>query len=121
MQDGAGAEVVLRDGTRFSADVYALCTPFEVTRQWLQDDLYQADPELGNLHLLEAQPMAALHLRLRNEVPDLPKEHVFLHGSHYALSFIDVAPHWKGRDGRHELSFISSNYGPLNGVSKEGA
>jgi hypothetical protein len=75
------------------------------------------------MHLLEAQPMAALHLRLRKELPDLPQEHVFLHGSHYALSFIDVAPHWKGQglDGRHELSFISSNYGPLNAVSKEGA
>ena len=121
IQDGSVAAVVLRDGSRLSADVYALCTPFEVTRQWLQDDLYRADPELGNLHFLEAQPMAALHLSLRNEVPDLPREHVFLHGSHYALSFIDVAPHWKGLDGGHELSFISSNYGPLQAVSKEGA
>jgi hypothetical protein len=73
------------------------------------------------MHLLEAQPMAALHLRLRKELPELPREHVFLHGSHYALSFIDVAPHWKGLDGRHELSFISSNYSPLNQVSAEGA
>jgi hypothetical protein len=46
---------------------------------------------------------------------------VFLHGSHYALSFIDVASHWQGLSGRHELSFISSNYSPLNQVSKEGA
>jgi protoporphyrinogen oxidase len=121
MQDGAVAAVVLRDGSRLSADVYALCTPFEVTRQWLQDDLYRADPELGNLHFLEAQPMAALHLRVRKPLPDLPREHVFLHGSHYALSFIDVAPHWKGLDGGHELSFISSNYSPLNRVGKEAA
>jgi glycine/D-amino acid oxidase-like deaminating enzyme len=115
------AGVALRDGTELSADVYALCTPFEVTRTWLHDSLYEADPELGNLHFLEAQPMAALHLRLRKELPDLPREHVFLHGSYYALSFIDVAPHWKGLDGRHELSFISSNYAPLNRVSKERA
>jgi hypothetical protein len=73
------------------------------------------------MHFLEAQPMAALHLRLRRELPDLPREHVFLHGSHYALSFIDVMPHWKGLDGKHELSFISSNYSPLNAVSAEGA
>ncbi|HSQ52364.1 MAG TPA: hypothetical protein VLL94_14010, partial [Nitrospiraceae bacterium] len=73
--------VVLGDGTELSADVYALCTPFEVTRAWLHDDLYEADPELGNMHLLEAQPMAALHLRVRKELPDLPREHVFLHGS----------------------------------------
>ena len=121
MNEGVVAAVTLRDGTELSANIYALCTPFEVTRAWLHDDLYEADPELGNIHLLEAQPMAALHLRVRKELPELPREHVFLHGSHYALSFIDVAPHWKGLDGRHELSFISSNYSPLNKVSKEGA
>ena len=121
MQNGAVAAVTLRDGTELSADVYALCTPFEVTRQWLHDGLYEADPELGNMHFLEAQPMAALHLRLRKELPDLPKEHVFFHGSHYALSFIDVTPHWMESDGKPYLSFISSNYSPLNGVSKEGA
>ena len=121
MDEGTVAAVALRDGTELTADVYALCTPFEVTRAWLHDSLYESDPELGNMHLLEAQPMAALHLRLRKELRDLPREHVFLHGSHYALSFIDIAPHWKGLDGTHELSFISSNYSPLNKVSREGA
>jgi hypothetical protein len=111
----------MRDGTELSGDAYALCTPFEVTRTWIQDGLYQADPELGNLHALEAQPMAALHLRLRKELPDLPREHVFLHGSHYALSLIDVSRLWPGLDGKPELSFIASNYAPLNGVSEEGA
>lgn len=65
--------------------------------------------------------MAALHLRLKRAVPGLPREHVFFHGSQYALSFIDVAPIWSGHDGKPELSFISSNYGPLNQVSDEGA
>ncbi|MEW6406099.1 MAG: FAD-dependent oxidoreductase, partial [Chloroflexota bacterium] len=121
MDEGAVAAVTLSDGTSLSADVYALCTPFEVTRTWLHDPLYEADPELGNMHFLEAQPMAALYLRVRKELPDLPREHVFFHGSHYALSFIDITPHWKGLDGQHELSFISSNYSPLNEVSREGA
>jgi hypothetical protein len=121
MQDGIVKSVALRDGTELSADIYALCTPFEVTRQWLHDNLYKADPELGNLHLLEAQPMAALHLRVRKKLPDLPREHVFFHGSHYALSFIDITPHWGTPNGGHEISFISSNYSPLNGVSAEGA
>ena len=118
------AAVAMHDGRELSADVFALCTPFEVTRVWLHDDFYEADPELGNMHLLEAQPMAALHLRLRRPIPDLPREHVFFHGSHYALSFIDITPHWKGLDGAHGehwLSFISSNYSPLNAVSAEGA
>ena len=124
MHEGGVAAIALRDGTELSADVYALCTPFEVTRTWLQDSLYKADPELGNMHFLEAQPMAALHLHLRGELPDLPREHVFLHGSYYGLSFIDVGRHWKELGGAHgepQLSFISSNYGPLNAVSKEGA
>jgi hypothetical protein len=119
MHEGIVAAIALSDGTELSADVYALCTPFEVTRTWLHDSLYEADPELGNMHFLEAQPMAALHLRLQRELPDLPQEHVFLHGSYYALSFIDVTPHWQGLDGKHELSFISSNYSPLNEVSAE--
>ena len=121
MHHGAVAAVALRDGAELSADVYALCTPFEVTRTWLDDSLYEADPELGNMHFLEAQPMAALHLRLRKPVADLPREHVFLHGGQYALSLIDVGRIWKELAGRPELSFISSNYAPLNGVSKERA
>jgi hypothetical protein len=60
-------------------------------------------------------------LRLRKHLPGLPREHVFFHGSHYALSQIDVGRLWKELDGKPELSFIASNYGPLNGVSKEGA
>ena len=121
MHEDKVAAVTLRNGTEVSADVYVLCTPLEVTRTWLNDSLYEADPELGNMHFLEAQPMAALHLRLRQELPDLPREHVFFHGSHYALSLIDVARLWNGLDGKPELSFISSNYGPLNEVSEEGA
>jgi len=124
MHEGVVTAIGLRDGTELSADIYALCTPIEVTRTWLHDHLYKADPELGNMHFLEAQPMAALYLRLRRELPDLPREHVFLHGSYYALSFIDVGRHWKrldGEHGGHQLSFISSNYSPLNEVSKEGA
>ena len=121
MHDGNVKAVTLRDGTQLSADVYALCTPFEVTRSWLHDGLYTADPELGNLHFLEAQPMAALHLRLGHPLPELPREHVFFHGSHYALSFIDISRFWEGGGGRAQLSFISSNFGPLTKVSTKGA
>ena len=121
MNEGAIAAVTLRNGSEVSGNAYVLCTPFEVTRTWLHDSVYQADPELGNMHFLEAQPMAALHLRLRRELPDLPREHIFFHGSHYALSLIDVSRIWKGLDGKAHLSFISSNYGPLNAVSAEGA
>ena len=121
MREGEAAALTLQDGTRLSADVFALCTPFEVTRTWLRDDLYEADSELGNMHFLEAQPMAALHLRLRRVLPELPREHVFFHGSYYALSFIDIGQNWSESGGGSQLSFISSNYSPLNQVSKEKA
>ncbi len=121
MDAGKVAAVSLADGSEVTADVYAICTPFEVTRTWLDDAVYTADPELGNMHYLEAQPMAALHLRLNKEIPDLPPEHVFFHGSHYALSFIELSRFWDELDGQLQLSFISSNYAPLKGVSKEHA
>jgi protoporphyrinogen oxidase len=119
MREGAVAGVELRGGTSLSADAYALCTPFEVTRTWLNDDVYKADPELGNMHFLEAEPMAALHLRLRKQLADLPREHIFFQGSHYALSLIDNSRSWGTHDGKVELSFIASNYGPLKQVSDE--
>lgn len=121
LDNGRVSAVTLADGSTVSADVYALCTPFEITRTWLNDNLYEADPGLGNMHFLEAQPMAALHLRLRHPLPDLPREHIFFHGSHYALSLIDASRIWSGHDGKAELSFIASNYGPLQQVSEEGA
>lgn len=65
--------------------------------------------------------MAALHLRLRKPMPDLPKEHVFLHGGDYALSFIETGRLWNGPGAPTELSFISSNYAPLTHVSSEKA
>jgi hypothetical protein len=46
---------------------------------------------------------------------------VFFHGSLYALSLIDLGRFWKELDGKPQLSFISSNYGPLTAVSEEGA
>lgn len=120
-REGEITAVALRDGTELRADAFAVCTPFEVTRTWLDDELYAADPELGKLHYLEAQPMAALHLRLRQPLLDLPHEHVFFHGGQYALSLIDVSRFWKELEGKCELSFISSNYAPLKHVSSEKA
>jgi phytoene dehydrogenase-like protein len=73
IQDGAVASVRLRDESEVTGDVFVLCTPFEVTRQWVKDELYTLDPALGHMHLLEAQPMAALHLHLRHRIPHLPR------------------------------------------------
>jgi protoporphyrinogen oxidase len=118
IRDGRVAVVQTQDGATMAADAFAICTPFEVTRTWLHDELYAADPALGNLHYLEAQPMAALHLRLRNRLPDLPREHLFLHASRYALSAIEVGRLWGENQNEAHLSFISSDYAPLREVSE---
>ncbi|MBE0659143.1 MAG: FAD-dependent oxidoreductase, partial [Bryobacteraceae bacterium] len=121
VRDGAVASVTLQDNSTRAADVYALCTPFEVTRAWLDDNFHAADPDLGNMHFLEAYPMAAFHVRLRRPIPDLPREHTFFHASQYALSLIEVGRLWTGGAGPSELSFISSNFLPLREVSRQRA
>lgn len=121
VRDGAVDSVMLRDNSSRTADIFVLCTPFEVTRNWLDDGFYAADPSLGNMHFLEAYPMAAFHVRLRRPIPGLPREHVFFHGSQYALSLIEVGHLWSGGAGPSELSFISSNFLPLREVSNQRA
>jgi hypothetical protein len=64
--------------------------------------------------------MASLHVRFKKKLEGLPREHVFLHGGVYGLSFIDVAQIWKDR-GPTELSFIASNFAGLAADSDEDA
>jgi hypothetical protein len=104
--------VRLRDGTKLAGDAFVLATPFETTRQWIDDFVYPLDPSLGNLQQLESKPMAALHIRLKRKLENIPREHVFFHGGEYGLSFIDVSQIWPGVPST-ELSFIASNYAPL--------
>jgi hypothetical protein len=117
--DGRIASVRVGD-ERITADAFVLAVPFEVARGWIAEPLFTLDPSLGNMHLLEAQPMSALHVRTKKRIPGLPREHVFFHGGAFGLSFIDVAPLWSGWEGS-ELSFIASNFAPLRGLSEEGA
>ncbi len=107
-------------GERIVADAFVLAVPFEVARTWIDDSLFALDPSLGNMNLLEAQPMCSLHVRTNKRVAGIPREHVFFHGGAFGLSFIDVAPLWSGWEGS-ELSFIASNFAPLRGLSEEGA
>jgi len=122
MNNGSVEAVVTRhngqDGEE-TADVFIITTPLEVTRKWITDDVYEADPELGNMHHLEAEPMSALHVYLDYKMQELPREHVFFTGSHYGLSFIDNSQIWSDPSFASEtyLSFISSNFSPLSRVS----
>ncbi len=112
VESGRVVAVHLRDGTTVEAETFVLATPFEITRQWIDDPVYPLDPSLGNLQQLESKPMAALHVRLKRKLEKIPREHVFFHGGEYGLSFIDVSQIWPNVPNT-ELSFIASNYVPL--------
>jgi hypothetical protein len=121
--DGRVRSVTLASGEVVTADAFVLALPFEVARRFVDGPLFALDPSLGNMHQLEAQPMAALHVRLKRKLDGIPREHVFFHGGDFGLSFIDVAPLWKREpsDPPTELSFIASNYAPLKSLSIEDA
>jgi 2-polyprenyl-6-methoxyphenol hydroxylase-like FAD-dependent oxidoreductase len=114
---GSVSAARLADGGRITGDAFVLATPFEVARRFVDGPLFDLDPSLGDMHWLEAQPMAALHLRLKKKLPGLPREHVFFHGGDYGLSFIDLAQIWDDHPVPTELSFIASNFTPLQSLS----
>jgi hypothetical protein len=90
------------------ADEVIVTTPLEVSRKLMNADLHRLDPDLGDFEHLEAAPMASLHVDLNKVLPDVPKEHVFLLGGKYGLSFIDLAQNWGLPNTT--LSCISSNF-----------
>lgn len=115
--DGDKVAAAQTSAGEYAADVFVVTTPLEVTREFITDEVYDLDPELGNLTHLEADPMSALHIYFTEPLPDIPKEHVFLHGGRYGLSFIDVSQIWSGYSGS-VLSFIASHFVPLTYVSE---
>ncbi len=114
---GEVAKVRCTDGTEFVGDYYVLTTPLEVARTIIKGDLLRVDPDLGKFEHLDAAPMAALHLTLNRRLYNLPREHVFLFGGRYGLSFIDLTPHWPGLT-HTVLSFISSNFLPIQDLTE---
>lgn len=113
--------VTTESGETITGDAFVLATPFEVSRKFVDGKVFELDPTLGDMYWLEAQPMAAIHVRLSKKLDSLPKEHVFFHGGLYGLSFIDVAQIWKDHDVPTELSFIASNFAPLSSLSNADA
>ena len=121
VRDADGSEETL------TADAYILATPLEATRKFITDEIYTADPELGNVEHIESEPMSALHLFSEqtseeigvNEKDAKRTEHIFLTGSHYGLSFIDNSQTWDEHEGKGTyLSFIASNFSPLRELSE---
>lgn len=111
-----GVRIRTSQGERdLEADVYVIATPLEVTRRMVTEQMLERDPQLGQLHYLRAEPMAALHLRLKRKL-DLPREHIIFGGNQFGLSFIDQSTLWPDfpdRDAKSYLSFISAQFVPI--------
>jgi phytoene dehydrogenase-like protein len=118
--DGGKVVAAHTSAGEHTADTFVVTTPLEVTREFITDDIYDLDPSLGSLSHLEADPMSALHIYFTETLPDIPREHVFLHGGNYGLSFIDVSQIWSGYPNT-VLSFIASHFVPLTHVSEADA
>jgi hypothetical protein len=107
--------------TTHTGEHYLWATNLEVLRDkangLLDDALYLADPRLGRVHQLRSAPMTALHVYLNVKLAGMPKEHVFLQGGKYALSFIDVSQHWPDLPNT-ALSFIASDFLSLQQLSE---
>lgn len=121
----AGVEVAIGTGDgsvraeRLTADAYVVATPLDVSQRLLAvSELLAQEPGLGRINRLRTAPMAALYLTLRDGAASgLPKEHCFLMGGEYGLSFIDLRSHWTAPE--YTLSFISSNFAPLMQLSRQ--
>lgn len=106
---GAGAG---GDPVAVPVDRAILAIPCEKLWPLLDDRVIAGVPELARTRYLRSLPMAALNLYLDRRIPDMPKGHVNLLGSAYALSFIDVSAYWSGCDGSL-LQVIASDFTPL--------
>lgn len=103
---------------QFTADAFVVATPLDVTQRLLNvSELLAVEPSIGRINRLRTAPMAALQITLNGPGPKLPKEHCFLMGGEYGLSFIDLSSHWKNPP--YTLSFISSNFAPLRYLTRQ--
>lgn len=117
-------DVAVREGDasearpeRIDADLFVIATPLAVTQKLLGvAELHAVEPSLGRINRLRTAPMAALQITLKQAGPKLPEEHCFLMGGEYGLSFIDLSSHWKNPP--YTLSFISSNFAPLQHMTR---
>jgi Flavin containing amine oxidoreductase len=84
----------------------------------IDDQIYRASRNLGEIKQLRAAPLAAFNIYLNRRVPGIPKPHVLLAESKFALSFIDVSQAWQGFD-KTVLNCMASNFAPLVGLTPE--
>jgi protoporphyrinogen oxidase len=94
-------------------DQIILAIPPERLTELVDDALFAAAPQLGNILYLRSQPMVALDIYLTRKIAELPRYHLNLTGARYGLSVIDVSKVWDGESiGAYSgtvLNAIASN------------
>ncbi|HKA87801.1 MAG TPA: FAD-dependent oxidoreductase [Haliangiales bacterium] len=95
------------------ADRYVVAAPLEVVGRLVDDDVYAAAPDLGEVHRLQAEPMSGFYIDLADKIPGLGSSFCFLVGSQYGLSIIDTTP----EAATSALSVVVSDFGPMRSLS----
>lgn len=98
-----------------TADRYVLAAPLDVVGRLVDDDVYAAAPDLGNIHRLQAEPMSGFYIDLSGKIPGLGSSFLFLVGSSYGLSLIDTTPDAP----TSALSVVVSDFGPMRSLSPD--
>ena len=112
-----GLEVQSETGvTRINCQTLVIALPVYDAAGLVDDNLYTADPTLGNLHELRSRPMVALDVQLNINLRGLPLGHVTLLDSKFDLTFIDVSRWWPNRENTC-INLIASNYETLHTLS----
>jgi uncharacterized protein with NAD-binding domain and iron-sulfur cluster len=97
-----------------------IAIPVEKVWNLVDDSLYAAAPEIGQLKYLNSRPMAALNIYFKRKIAGIPKEHSSLVGSKFDLTFVDVSQWWEGVSNT-VLNLIASDYIAIEKLSDERA
>ena len=60
----------------------------------VKGDLYNADPALGQVRYLEAEPMASVELYLHRKLENIPADVVVFMDTDYEMTFLDYSQTW---------------------------
>src|SRR5919106_521503 len=93
VDSGQPAKVLKRERWKIEGDVIVAVPPGALAG-FVDEKVFQAAPELGNVRKLRSEPMASADVYFKKRLPGIPKEHVVLLGSKYDLTFIDNSQLW---------------------------
>ena len=60
----------------------------------VKDDVYNADPSLGDVRQLQSEPMASLELHLTKKIAHVPDDVTVLMDAKYQMTFLDYTQLW---------------------------